>query len=225
MKRIKRLIRKIQYALRDFFINRKNRARLKNDTFSIICNDCTGGGICHDLKLRFNSPTVNFFFPSADYIVYLTRLKDFLEEYSIVEAEGETYQDHPIANILLKDGTSVKAYLLHYDSVEEFRQKYDERAKRVDRDNLYILFNDRNGFVKEDLVAFDRLPYDKKVCFVHKITEGVGSQYFIPGCEDKEEVEPMMNYIHTFGLKRYYDCFDYVSWLNEGAKKTDEIQE
>lgn len=222
MKQIKKWIRKIQYAIRDLLINRKNRKRLINTDFSVISNDCTGGGICHDLHLRFQSPTVNFFFSASDYVSYLTKLHEYTHDYEIEEVIGETYQDKPIARIVLKNGEFVTAYLLHYDSVEEFREKYKDRSSRINWDNLFILFNDRNDFSPQNLIDFDRLPYANKVCFVHERIDGVGCQFFIPGKENRKEVDPMMNYVHTFGIKRFYDYFDYVSWFNREKSESTE---
>lgn len=55
------------------------RKRLKNNEFSIISNDCTGGVIYHDLGLRFTSPTINLFFePYEDYLYFLSNIKDYL---------------------------------------------------------------------------------------------------------------------------------------------------
>jgi len=37
-------LRAVRFALRDFFINRRNRARLVQHDMSLVASDCTGGG-------------------------------------------------------------------------------------------------------------------------------------------------------------------------------------
>lgn len=57
---------RINLAMRTF-VNRANRNRLINQDFSLLCNNCNGGVICHDLGLQFRSPTVNLFFYSDHF--------------------------------------------------------------------------------------------------------------------------------------------------------------
>ena len=50
-----RLVRKI-------WVDPRNRRRLRNREFTILCNNCNAGVITHDLGQQFCSPTVNLFF-------------------------------------------------------------------------------------------------------------------------------------------------------------------
>jgi uncharacterized protein (DUF1919 family) len=71
---LKNLYREIMRAP----IKRELRARLRNQSPSIIANNCNGGVISHDLGLRFMSPTVNLYFQFPDYIRFLQRLDYYL---------------------------------------------------------------------------------------------------------------------------------------------------
>lgn len=73
----KELKRKYRETLRHG-INQRNRARLTNTTPSIIANNCNAGVICHDLGLRFLSPTVNLYIPFPDYVRFCQRLDHYL---------------------------------------------------------------------------------------------------------------------------------------------------
>lgn len=42
--------------------HKKKAKNCKKEKCSIICNNCTGGVILHDLGLRFDTPTINTFF-------------------------------------------------------------------------------------------------------------------------------------------------------------------
>lgn len=55
-------------------LNSENKKRLANRNFTILCNNCVGGVILHELGERFNSPTVNLFFGAEDYIKFWKNL-------------------------------------------------------------------------------------------------------------------------------------------------------
>ena len=71
---IKETYKKMRYAVRDIFYNTRNRKKLLNNDFSIISNDCVGGCIAKDLRIRFNSPTRNLYFDANDYIKFCQNL-------------------------------------------------------------------------------------------------------------------------------------------------------
>ena len=45
--------------------------RLKNSGVTVFSSNCVGAVACHDLGMRFNSPTVNLFMKPADYLRFL----------------------------------------------------------------------------------------------------------------------------------------------------------
>lgn len=65
------LTRRWNEMMRKAFILPKMRRELKNHDFSILCNNCNGGVISHDLGLRFNSPTVNLFLLAMVFIRFV----------------------------------------------------------------------------------------------------------------------------------------------------------
>ena len=70
---------------------------------------------------------------------------------------------------------------------------------------------------EEEIKAFDELPYNNKVCFTHKKYPQYKSTYYIHGSEDEKYLKSMMDYVHQWWIKRYYDQFDFVDWLNQGG--------
>ncbi|WP_418667980.1 DUF1919 domain-containing protein [Allofournierella sp.] len=76
---VKETLKTLRYAMRDHLINRPNRARLKNHSFTIIASDCVGGMIYHDLKECFNSPTINMFFSATDYLKFISAPQAYLD--------------------------------------------------------------------------------------------------------------------------------------------------
>ena len=54
--------------------HKKKAKNCYRDKCSIICNNCTGGVILHDLDLKFDTPTINTLFYSADDFVFLFQI-------------------------------------------------------------------------------------------------------------------------------------------------------
>lgn len=67
-------------ALLRFFTNYHMRNALKNRDFSIICSNCVGGVIYHELNLPFLSPTINLFIKPSDYIKFVSNLNFYLTQ-------------------------------------------------------------------------------------------------------------------------------------------------
>ena len=215
MKALKKYIRKIQFWGRDRIINPKYRKRLKNKDFSIISNDCLGGVICKDLRCRFNSPTVNFYFTAEDYIKFISNLKEYIENGQLqdISKAGE------YVKVLIQiPEDQIIAHCIHYKTAEEFIEKWNSRKTRINYENCFFMMNDRNGCREEHLRAFDMLAYKNKVCFVHKEYPEYRSTFFIKGSETNGMVKGMTDYKRSFGIKRRYDDFDFVAWLNSGIQ-------
>ncbi len=112
----------------------------------------------------------------------------------------------------------IKIYFQHYKTEEEAKAKWNERAKRMDYDKLFILFTDRDGCTEQDIVEFDNLPYKNKVIFVNKPHPNIKSAVYIRGFENDGCVGPCMAYKSKISYKKYYDDFDYVEWFNLAEK-------
>lgn len=69
---------KLRLFLREIFINRKNKRKVKTKRPTIIASNCNGGIIYHDLGMKFYSPTINLFFYPKDYIKFISNLKYYL---------------------------------------------------------------------------------------------------------------------------------------------------
>lgn len=210
----KQCIKNCQYAIRDVLINRKYRERLMNRSFSLISSDCTGGCWAKDLRVRMNSPTRNFYFNADDYIKFCSNLDYYLELEPLTyrgsySGEGSQY--------LMASLGDLKMFLVHYDSIEQARLAWLRRRERVNSENMFFIMNDRNLCTEREIEAFDALPYQNKVCFTHIPYRKYKSTFYIAGSETRACVKGVMNYVKPFCIKRYYDQFDFVDWINSGG--------
>ena len=128
-----------------------------------------------------------------------------------LEFASEEGIDYPIG--LLED---VKIYFQHYDTEEEALQKWNERKARFNYDNLFILFTDRDGCLRQDLMEFDDLAYKNKIVFTHQPYPDIKSSFYIRGFEDKGSVGDCFLFMPDKPYMKYYDQFDYVKWFNKG---------
>ncbi len=212
---ISRVIRKIR-----LYVWKKNRKQLdcvdrkrlteKGRQTSIISMNCNGGIISHNLGLRFLSPTVNLYMNAEDFIRFCENLTYYLNISEMVECKDlEVIGDRKYPVAYLGD---LKLFLVHYKSIEEAQEKWNERKKRVNWENIAILNTDREGMTEELKDRFERLPY-RKVLFVHKPDERHPSCFYIKGYENENSVGIITDPEGWKG-KRAIDQFDYVGFLN-----------
>lgn len=184
------------------------RSRLKNRKPTIIASNCIGTFIYYDMRLRFNSPTINLSFDMNEYVNFLEDLPRYLEQ-SIVPYNDERF-DFPCG--MLGD---VEIRFNHYKSFDEAVAKWNERKLRIDFDNLFIIGIDGDNCSYESLKRFDMLPYENKVIFTHKPYPEISSSFCIHGFEDQCGVGRATDFKNGFFVRRYMDLFDYVSFLNK----------
>lgn len=195
-------------------INDQNRKRLKNKDFSLLASNCNGGFICHDLGVKFRSPFVNLWLEPADFLEYLENIKYYM--HCELKFINDQMYNHPIGKL-----DDVKIYFQHYKSQKEAKEKWIERTSRINLDNLFIIFTDRDGCTYQELIRFDQLPYKNKIVFTNQNYPEIKSSVYIPGFEKEKSVGNCFEYVNYFSGKRRYDCFDYVSWFNSEKIKKD----
>ena len=188
------------------------RRRYTNHDVSIISMNCTGGILYHDLGLQFMSPTVNLYMRAEDFIKFCENLKHYLSIDDMAECKDPGFigdRKYPVAYL-----DDIVLYLVHYKSVEEAQNKWNERKQRVNFDKIVILDNDREGMTPELMERFEKLPY-RKVMFTHKPINGSSDciQY-LPGYENEDCVGIITDGSGWTGL-RPIDQFDWVNFLNQ----------
>lgn len=190
------------------YINRKN---LLNRDFSIICSNCVGGVISHDLGLQFKSPTVDLFLYPDDYLKFIYHLKYYLSVLDMHEDREMTEKlGYPVG--ILDD---IKLYFGHYSDFKSARDKWYERSQRVNFDNLYFMMIERDGCTEENLRKFDEFPASHKVVFTKSVRTDLKSSYYIPGSVVNHHVMDLVGYKNRVTGRRWIDDFDYVKFLNE----------
>jgi uncharacterized protein (DUF1919 family) len=190
-------------------INRRNREHLRNTDPTIIANNCNGGVILHDLGLRFLTPTVNLYIPFPDYVRFCERLPHYLALPSSEMRRGVSSEGCPTG--VLED---VRLVFVRYPTFEAARDKWFERAARVDMDNLFLMLAQRDGCTAEDVRRFGALPYQHKVAFVSEPMPDVPCAVYLPEFVEDGKVRVLSDYVSRTSGQRIIDSFDYVRFLN-----------
>ena len=55
------------------------RNRLENKNPTLLCPNCLGGILCHDLGIKFYSPTINLMMTQTDFVKFVLNLENFVD--------------------------------------------------------------------------------------------------------------------------------------------------
>jgi uncharacterized protein (DUF1919 family)/GT2 family glycosyltransferase len=189
-----------------------DRSRVKDQEFTIISNDCWGGGAYGHLGLAYRTPFVGTRVFAPCFIRLLRDPKRYIESsmrfisnsiYKFMNEQREKDNDfYPIGLL----NNEVEIHFLHEYDESEARLKWDRRVGKINWNNLFVKFSEDQGLCTRDHICeFDQLEVDYKVCFTF-----YDYSYFRSTITMREyfnERAPM------YFLSRKY--FDSISWLSK----------
>lgn len=209
--------------VRKKYVMPKMQAYLKKKKFTVLCNNCTGGFVLHDLGQRFDTPTINMYFSGTDFFDFVEHLSYYIRQ-ELCEASqigNDNGYNYPIA--IIPGGEKyrdIELHFLHYKSFEEAKEKWDERKSRIQWNRLFVIWTfmgEMDGGNKKFYKRAQDLPVEKKVIFVnHPVNKKEYPDfYYIKGFENNSGLGVLSQFQNLKG-NRYYDQFDFVKWFNEG---------
>lgn len=215
MKTILKALRKISHNIKHnlnkiarYFRYISKRKELRNKSMSVFSSNCVGCCVLHDLGVRFNSPFVNLFLDAKDYIKYLHNPQKY-NDLDFVEVESDF--NFPVAKL-----GDITFYFVHYKTLQEAAQAFKRRYERIDYNNLFVIFSERDGCTYDDLKEFDALPYENKIVFTHLPYDDIQSAVYIEGFENEDCVGNLLSWDKKLGSK-VYDRFEFISWFNKNS--------
>jgi uncharacterized protein (DUF1919 family) len=187
------------------------KSKLRNNNFTIICNNCLSWGIYKKVGLRYSTPTIGIFFFSEDYIKFLENLEYYIKQ----PLKFTENSRHPAANEARKTRQfptgkldEVEIQFWHYKTETEAEEKWNKRIKLINFDNIFIIYSDRHQFKEDHLERFEKLPFKHKIFFSAKPRLGNPSVVFLKEYENKMEVPEMTRF------RNYEKYIDVIKWLN-----------
>lgn len=175
---------------------------------SIICSNCIGGIIYHNLGMPFLSPTINLWMPTSDFIKFIRNIREYVEEDLVLVS---TEKGYPIVS--LKD---IIIHFNHYKTFKEAKEKWNERKKRIDYDNLYIIMGD-NGLNYEEIKQLKGVQCKRLIVFTAKDYSEFDYTFQLKRYKN-------FDYVGLFalrdidGFREFEKAFDYVAWINGESK-------
>ena len=171
-------------------------------TPTIICSTCIGGMISHNLGLKFMSPTVNIWMIPSDLVKFVSDLDRYLNS-DIVFKESN---DYPVGRI-----DDITVYFQHYTSEDEARNKWEERKKRIDRDNLYII-TDENNLSESEIEKLEQVKCKRLVIFTADSEKR--EPFFAYDCYKDEKEICFYRVRDLKGFAPFEKEFNYAAWLS-----------
>lgn len=190
---------------------KKLKRNLINHTPSIICNNCFGGVVYHNLGLRFNSPTIDLFMSTKDFLSFTQNLKGYLSA-ELVEV-NDTSVNYPVGQLTYKEKT-ITILFMHYKNFKCAQEKWNTRKKRVDFSNIYIIYSSKNTS-DDEAIALEKLKYKHKLFIMNKNPANSNNVVIPDVFKDEGFLSgDILKYKSPFSLQRYMDDIDYINFLN-----------
>lgn len=156
----------------------QNTIDLKNIT--VFSQNCIGGVMYHDCGARFLSPTVNLYMLPSDFIKFVNNFEFYLSQKPEITM-GENY---PIG--YFSDG--LKVNFMHYKTVDEALDKWESRKKRINKDKIFIICVERDGFNYENYIEFKKIKYPKVLFTIKKELDEDSECIYIPKFKKEEQL-------------------------------------
>lgn len=98
---------------------------------------------------------------------------------------------------------------------QEARSKWNERASRIDRDNLFIFLQERDDLTEEDLLKFQQVCARGVLIFTAFDYPQVPYALQILNYQSAGEVGNILSRDRLTGQREYDRYFDFVKWFNQ----------
>lgn len=215
------MFKKLKYHLKKIY----QRLTLKNKNMSIICNCCLGGMLYHDYRLKFLSPTINLIISPQNFVKFCGNLNHYLNS-ELVEIEYDDIKDDLYIKEHFQNGIScpigklddIYILFVHYKTFEEAKEKFENRAKRINFNNIFLILFDQAENI-EILKEFDNLNYKNKLYMVKSdylkkdTLNSLSCKYFPFDKQNQNKI--YFDNIHG-KMEKYYEIFDFKKWFNQG---------
>ena len=196
--------------------NAKDKERLLDKAPTILCNDCLAGVILSDYNLPCNTPIINCGIKPVDYIRFLQNIEHYIS-CDLVEKKCDSRC--PIGELVSPLG-NIEIEFTHYTSFKEAKMLWKRRCKRINLNKTYVILDvNKYNYTTEDYIEqFNRLPYRKIVITTEERFKDLDGCFYIDLGKKKDVAGLLLENKDILG-HRYYNEFDFISWLNQGTSR------
>lgn len=193
---------------------KKMREALTNTTPTFLCPNCIGGILFHDLGLQFRSPTVNLMMLQTDFVKFVLHMEDYL-------AQKLSFFKHPEYDFPCARLGDITLHFTHYHTEEEAAQKWAERTARIDRDNLFVFLEERDGLTRKEMLQLGSIHARGLVIFTANAYPDIPYVLQISKYASDGEVGNILAKSYWDDGHEYEKYFDFVKWFNEADGNFD----
>lgn len=192
------------------------RSRLTNHGFTVLCSNCVGGVLYNKLGERFDSPTINISINNKQFCYFAANL-----DYYLSQQFERTYDtpDGVTAGLLKGNDTlpDIRVEFVHFATYESGVEKWEERKKRIHRDNLYLMMYDTDGVTLDDIKMLDDFKCNGKVIFTpnKSLCSKVDWAFYIKAENISTTIPNYYLLRNVFSLTLIDRKFDFVSFFNK----------
>lgn len=201
----------------------KMRKRLYNRDFTLLTPNCMGGILLHDLGLKFLTPTINLMFTQTDFLQFVLHLEEYINgELSFYDDPQETC---PCAHLQFEDCPILTIYFTHYSTEDEARRKWEERVKRINRQNLFVVLEERDEISNSDLKKLAGISARGVMVFTCNNYPDLPYCVFLKKYHSSGEVGNILRKNLIDDSREYERYFDFVRWFNEANGRGYDVSD
>lgn len=188
------------------WILQKKRKKLQKCNITILASNCLGGLLYHTYQLKFLSPLVNTRIDSKEFVKFILNFNHYINQPLQFISTEEPF---PVA--LLDD---ITINFVHYHTQKEAENKWNERKKRIDLNNAFVILNDCDGITQDDLNLLDRSSFKNIIVFTAQPYSNPCA-FQLPQFNNQSHVGNTMlkNWIN--GKMVVEQSFDFAGWFNQ----------
>lgn len=170
---------------------KKLRKTVDLSDITLLSQNCIGGVMYHDCEAKFLSPTVNLYMMPSDFLKFVNNYEHYISETPLV-CDGEKY---PVGTF--SDGLQIN--FMHYDSKEEALKKWESRKIRINKNKIFVICIERDGFSQENYEEFKKLKFPKVLFTKDESRKSDTNCIYIKKYKNEAEVPDIIPY-----RKMYY---------------------
>lgn len=194
---------------------KKSVKRLRDEEFCIIANNCVGSRIYQILKIRYNTPCVGLFIKPDCFVKLAIDFDDYIHT-PLRFTKQSKYPGYPLPNTNYPVGllNDIEIHFLHYATEEKAATKWNERIKRIDKNNLYYSMVADQTTSPDTITRFLQKAATPRVCFHNNSKINLPDSIYIP------PVDGIMGNLYS-KYERFVGHFDFADWiLNSTPQKS-----
>lgn len=194
----------VQKSVRNRFFSRgEDPSERIRQPINLLSSNCVAGLVYHSLHQQFNTPIINLYISSPDFVTCCESLLTVLAHKPTIVRENP----YPILAI---DGLTL--HCVHYATGDSAVNAWTRRIKRFSDKNLHILLTDRDEFSDDLLERVAVLPFEK-VLLSSKNYDYPFVVYY-PEFRHCPSVFDVTTFYNISGNRLYNKYFDIYKWVS-----------